>query len=35
MQRDLSLGQMVEYLELAASVLTADEMRNHLVFCDW
>lgn len=34
-QRRLSIGQYVEYLDLMARVVEPDEMRDRLVFCDW
>jgi hypothetical protein len=35
MQRLLSIGAAIEYLELAAPALSADEVRDQLVYCDW
>ena len=35
LQRELSIGEYVEYLELAASCYEPEEMRDRLEFCDW
>lgn len=35
LQRDLSIGGFVEYLELAANCYEPDEMQNRLEFCEW
>jgi predicted nuclease of predicted toxin-antitoxin system len=35
MQRRLSIGEAVEYLELLAKVTEPDEVRDRLVYCDW
>jgi hypothetical protein len=35
LQRPLSLGDFVEYLELTARMLTPDEMQGRLLFCEW
>jgi predicted nuclease of predicted toxin-antitoxin system len=35
LQRALSIGEYVEYLELLARTTEPDEMRNQLLYCDW
>lgn len=35
LHRPLSVGETLEYLELTAHMLTASEMRDRVVFCDW
>ncbi len=35
LQRPLSIGQYVEYLELMAYVSEPGDVRNQLIFCDW
>lgn len=35
LQRALSIGQSVEYLELMAQVTAPDEVRDRLIYCDW
>lgn len=35
LQRPLSIGETVEYLELAAQVIDPDDVRDHLIYCDW
>ena len=34
-QRSLSIGEYVEYLDLIARVTESDEIRDRLIFCDW
>lgn len=35
LQRPLSTGEYVEYLELLALTTEPHEMRNQLLYCDW
>lgn len=35
MQRPMTVGQTIEYLELAATYYEPEEMRDSLVWCDW
>ncbi len=35
LQRPLSIGDYVEYLEYMAKANEPDDMRNQLIFCDW
>jgi predicted nuclease of predicted toxin-antitoxin system len=35
LQKELSIGGFIEYLELFALTTTPEWMRNRLVFCDW
>jgi predicted nuclease of predicted toxin-antitoxin system len=35
LQRPLSIGEYVEYLELLAQVTEPTELENRLVYCDW
>jgi len=35
LQRALSIGDTITYLELTAHLATRDEMRDRLLFCDW
>lgn len=35
LQRSLSIGGYVEYLELMARITESEEIRNQLVYCDW
>jgi predicted nuclease of predicted toxin-antitoxin system len=35
LQRPLSIGETIEYLEVAAQVIEADDMRDRLIYCDW
>ena len=35
LQRPLSIGECIEYLELTAQVVEPEEIRNRLVYCDW
>jgi len=35
LQRRLSVGDYVEYLELMARVTEPQQMRDQLVYCDW
>jgi predicted nuclease of predicted toxin-antitoxin system len=35
LQRPLSIGEIVEYLDLTSRLMTPEELRNCLHFCDW
>jgi predicted nuclease of predicted toxin-antitoxin system len=35
LQRSLSIGGYVEYLELMARTAESEELQNQLVYCDW
>ena len=35
LQKELSIGGFIDYLELLALTTTPEWMRNRLVFCDW
>ena len=35
LQRSLSIGAYVEYLELLALTSSPESVRNQLIFCDW
>jgi predicted nuclease of predicted toxin-antitoxin system len=35
LQRPMSIGEIVEYLDLTARLMTPDEIRNLVHFCDW
>jgi predicted nuclease of predicted toxin-antitoxin system len=35
LQKDLSIGAFVEYLELLAKTTEPDQMQNQLLYCDW
>lgn len=35
LQKVLSIGDTIAYLELVAHLTAPDEIRDHLLFCDW